>query len=110
MAPIELNGPRQPTAGSGVVQPSTAYPRVPSGASPAATAAAGMPKKRRHSSSQFPYDCHVSFSAEAGHALQRLAKRRGLRMSETQHIRHAVDLYLANQDVAFRQWLEGGNG
>src|SRR5262245_61977612 len=99
------NGPRQTAPSAPAVPQGTPYPRATPAADPPRAA-----KQKRPRSSQYPYECHVSFSIQAGEALQRLARRRGMRMSETLHVRHAVDHYLAAADPVFRAWLEGGNG
>jgi hypothetical protein len=106
MTTVLPNQPQQATAGQSRPQQATAtYPRPPG------TIAAAAAAKRRHTSSRYPYEIHAALSAEAGLSLQRLSQRRGLRLRETDHIRHAIDVYLNAQDPIFARWLSGeGDG
>jgi hypothetical protein len=46
----------------------------------------------------------------SSNSLKRLAGRRGLKLNETTHLRHALDMYLAQADPIFRAWLDGAPG
>jgi hypothetical protein len=99
------NQPQQATAGQSRPQQAAAtYPRPP-GALAAAAAA-----KRRHVSRQYPAEVSFSIGVEQFNSLKRLTGRRGLKLNETTHLRHALDVYLNSQDPIFRAWLDGAPG